>query len=606
MRFLKAISILGFAAIIYTTFIISREYPNVTTTGKEEYFLWVSLFFTGISVAALRFLKSIKFTLPDACMMGLIAYTVINFVFSGSIAYSRLLLFLLLGILYFNSRIIISFYPGVIKSIVFFILVAGIAESIIGICQIYGLTVSNHSLFRATGTFYNPGPYGGYLAIVFAIALWVITSKYKASAQLFSRIYKIRQMPPDDIFSAVLFITAIIAVLTCIIVLPATMSRSAWMAVIAAAIYITAVNTDIFHKFIPAGRATGKRVALYAIILLVLITSGVGFYKLKQDSADGRALIWKITTHIIEKKPVTGVGLERFRTEYADAQAAYFEHNHDEKELYVAGNPESAFNEYLQLAAEGGLVGLIIFCIIIGYSLKDLIRKRSLLCGGMIALLVFALTSYPFHILPIVILLAIFTAAGNTNEDIKGTILSKIIFGLIICGSTAYFIIAIPVWNTRYQALREHKSIQAFYRLQLYDDILKDYSEVYLPLRDEESFLFEYGHSLNKSKHYEESNRILSQGIKLSNDPMFYNIMGNNYKNLGETDMAASYYNKAFNIVPNRVYPLYLLAVMYDELGDTVNAVNAGRRFLSVTPKVHSPATSDMANEVNEIISKYE
>ena len=44
-----------------------------------------------------------------------------------------------------------------------FILYGGI-EAVWGIRQVYGFTYSNHSLYALTGSFYNPGPYSGYLA----------------------------------------------------------------------------------------------------------------------------------------------------------------------------------------------------------------------------------------------------------------------------------------------------------------------------------------------------------------------------------------------------------------------------------------------------------
>ena len=50
------------------------------------------------------------------------------------------------------------------------ILLGGI-EAVWGICQILGVTFSNHYLYSITGTFYNPGPYSGYLAMVFPVCL---------------------------------------------------------------------------------------------------------------------------------------------------------------------------------------------------------------------------------------------------------------------------------------------------------------------------------------------------------------------------------------------------------------------------------------------------
>lgn len=61
-----------------------------------------------------------------------------------------------------------------------FILYGGI-EAVWGIRQVYGFTYSNHSLYALTGSFYNPGPYSGYLAMIFPVCLheWLERKEHK-------------------------------------------------------------------------------------------------------------------------------------------------------------------------------------------------------------------------------------------------------------------------------------------------------------------------------------------------------------------------------------------------------------------------------------------
>ena len=51
------------------------------------------------------------------------------------------------------------------------LLLLGGLEAIEGFRQLYGLEVSNHSLYALTGSFYNPGPYMGFLAVVLPVCL---------------------------------------------------------------------------------------------------------------------------------------------------------------------------------------------------------------------------------------------------------------------------------------------------------------------------------------------------------------------------------------------------------------------------------------------------
>ena len=54
---------------------------------------------------------------------------------------------------------------------VFFVL-TGIIEAIWGLGQLYGVVLSRHGQFLLTGSFYNPGPYSGFLATIFPIAFY--------------------------------------------------------------------------------------------------------------------------------------------------------------------------------------------------------------------------------------------------------------------------------------------------------------------------------------------------------------------------------------------------------------------------------------------------
>ena len=52
----------------------------------------------------------------------------------------------------------------------------GAVQALLGLGQIAGLYPSGHSLFVLTGTFYNPGPYSGYLAAILPVALYRMLS----------------------------------------------------------------------------------------------------------------------------------------------------------------------------------------------------------------------------------------------------------------------------------------------------------------------------------------------------------------------------------------------------------------------------------------------
>ena len=95
-------------------------------------------------------------------------------------------------------------------------------------------------------------------------------------------------------------------------------------------------------------------------------------------SADGRLLMWKVTGKAIAGHPVTGTGLGGFPEAYAEMQGQYFgTEEATDKEKRVAGCPEYAFNEYLQIGLEQGIGGWIVFVSWLGSMMYYGIRNRQ-------------------------------------------------------------------------------------------------------------------------------------------------------------------------------------------------------------------------------------
>ena len=124
----------------------------------------------------------------------------------------------------------------------------------------------------------------------------------------------------------------------------------------------------------------------------------------------------------------------------------------------------------------------------------------------------------------------------------------------------------------------------------------------YPVLKHDFKFLFEYGHSLHKTGRYEESNAILKQGTEHSADPMFRNIMGNNYLALKQYNYGAAAYLQAYYTCPNRVYPLYLLTKLEAGRGDTTMMNYYGHILLGKRPKVSSFAVDEMKFEIRKML----
>ena len=90
------------------------------------------------------------------------------------------------------------------------------SEVCLGLSQLLGYRSSNHFIFNITGSFTNPGPYGGFLAIsIILLTAYSITYKNDQAQNLISKL--------------LYWSTSIIAIVA-FIILPSTQSRSAILA----------------------------------------------------------------------------------------------------------------------------------------------------------------------------------------------------------------------------------------------------------------------------------------------------------------------------------------------------------------------------------------
>jgi tetratricopeptide (TPR) repeat protein len=355
-------------------------------------------------------------------------------------------------------------------------------------------------------------------------------------------------------------------------------------------------------------------------------------YYLKKDSADGRVLIWKISLQMMARHPL-GVGIGNFSGSYGEEQAAYFTSDHaTEQEQNVAGYPEYGFNEYLQIGVEQGIISLMLWLSMMGYSLYMGIRRRRIAStASLVALLIASFASYPFSVLPFLIVM-IFLLADIHHSKIQECLLqakrksrnSKTDESKIQDCSTIFrfmnsrirrweqwmvmllglCIIVGCLYNRypTYQAYREWNRAKLLYHENAFETAIEAYTPLYPLLSDRVSFLFEYGRNLSQTGHYVKSNAMLQKAMRMSCDPMLYNVMGKNWQALKMYSQAESCLLKSVQTVPGRLYPWYLLARLYEEMGLHDKACEMATIVLAKEPKIQSTAVQEMRKEMQMII----
>lgn len=457
------------------------------------------------------------------------------------------------------------------------LVVLGGSEAILGLRQLYGFATSGHSMYALTGSFFNPGPYSGYLAMILPVCLyqWLVCGRRGGR------------------------VVAGGVMLLILCVLPAGMSRSAWLAAGVSCLCVYAWHMDWTDKFRLLWQQQRQRVVMVVVGgFCVLLLAGYLLFVLKPDSARGRLFMWKITCRAIAEKPLTGYGIHNFAAAYGNAQETYFAAgDYEPWEERVAGSPEYAFNEYLQAAVELGIPLAVCLLVVVVLCLYRGVRKgRYGICGAILSLMIFSFSSYPLQ-LPVFIV----TSGGLLVACLSGADRWQWLGVAVLVGIIGGFRLKNDLQVE--QACREWMNARVLYSAGAYQSAEKEYGRLYPLLRDRASFLFEYGHGLHKQQQFSKSNRILKEALLRSCDPMILNVIGKNYQQMGDCLSAEDWFIRSTHRLPGRIYPYYLLAKLYAEpsFRQPDKFEKMKRMVLTKEPKVHSTAIRQMREEIKKI-----
>ena len=445
-------------------------------------------------------------------------------------------------------------------------------ESVLGIMQLHGIAVSHNSMCPMTGDFANSGPYGGFLAVCIAV-VFAAAWRWRDSVNLYDRI---------------LFWLSSVSGCLGIVVLPASMSRAGFVALVVSAVAFALIDTESKSYF-------KSHKWLILSVVAVAFVVGAGAFCLKKDSALGRFHIWEMELRAIADKPLTGHGFGKALGAYGDAQAEYFEaEERSQERVRIAGCPEYAFNEYLRMGMEFGILGLLLSVAVIVLGTTMLCRSDSSLTFGLVAWGTFAMASYPLDVWQLRLLLAVFLGAAVGLNMKVGKRTRLILASTFIVIATGLMLIWLPENRQRKYAEGKWLEDRRFTNFGIFDGMADRLAILYPQLRRNFRYLYDYGYALHKECRYEESNVILREGALISSDPMFYNIIGKNHEALGDYELAERNYIHAHNMVPSRLYPYILLMEMKERQGNTEQALAYARKALSLPVNERNMSMRDL------------
>ena len=142
-------------------------------------------------------------------------------------------------------------------------------------------------------------------------------------------------------------------------------------------------------------------------------------------------------------------------------------------------------------------------------------------------------------------------------------------------------------------------------RRKAYEAAWEVYEPLYPLLKHKPEFLFEVAQCLSKTGRYEKANGYLERAVLLSSDPMLYYVMAKNEQCLGEYRQAEKHLLHAIDILPERIYPYYLLMNLYTEPSyfQPTKLKMAIDSVLTKKPKVESSAIKEMKEKARSMLN---
>ncbi|HTO16359.1 MAG TPA: O-antigen ligase family protein [Edaphocola sp.] len=378
----------------------------------------------------------------------------------------------------------------------------GVLQAFYGLLQFIGKYSSNHNFFAITGSFDNPAGFAAVLSLLFPIGVyWCIKSKRFEQRLIFFSV------------GLVVFLLIISG------------SRSGLLAVAISSLIIFAIEFQLLSKI-----QNLKNLKLYFIPTFIILFISLFFlFKWKPDSANGRLLIWKVSTEMIKEKPLFGYGYKGFQANYMDFQAQYFQKNPQSKFKHLADNIIHPFNEFIKITVNFGICGLLLYLSLLSLILWKLFKSKhslkSILLGCYTSFIILSSFSYPLHYAPIWLLFGhlTFVLFSAWLPGKKLSLLTRIpIIGVCLLGVS---FITFKMNNELKWKDIAVKSFQGKTKL-----MLPNYAKLYPNMRHNELFLYNYGAELNVAGQYKESIMLLNECLSKYNDYDLQMLLADNYQ----------------------------------------------------------------------------
>lgn len=520
-----------------------------------------------------------------------------------------------------------------IKVLHYGIISLALLECMICISQYSGLLKSPNRYFEVTGSWLNPNVTAMFLAM--ALPLYFISIKVNRKSQ---RIL--------SVFGCIVIVIVLI-ILQC---------RSALVGSFAS--FLVFYWKHLSLKLRNAAKNRTSLITILIVFLCVLAAVLVNLYKQKKDSADGRLLVWELSLKMIPERPIYGFGYGNFEKHYNRRQAEYFREagTASIKKEANAAHVNMAYNEFLQNAVEGGMIGFTLFTALLlsllllsvpkkvlseklslkedylreGASIEDKPGIYKASHAGIAAFASMSLMNFTVEAIPVMCLFLVYGSFLTANSDFtaRNSLLSFLGYKKNHCLSTEVHkgkkilrpSLLIPILISfilgccflaadtlsKSFADAQNKKAKILAARGKKKQSMRILSKLAAPLREYPDYWENYGNVLFQEKRYEEALEKYLSGIKFSSEPELYMRAGYCIEKMGNKRKAARYYRFAKYMEPKKLTPRYAIMALYYNNHNYAMAAEEARTLLQVDVRIRSRKAMVYRKRAEKVIKRYQ
>lgn len=558
-------------------FIINENFNSDFPLNRNGYaFYFICFLFIRISFEVCNKDYRYNLDIPDVLLIILTGYILLSDIQANYLNFSQKFLIISIPIFWFYIKLFVNSTQKVFFLLKWFI-VFSLFQALWGMCEVYKYFHEALPQYIVKGIFINKNIYGCFLSLIFPFCIWFIYVSKQRNRKI-------------------IYLIIAIVILTCILL---SQSRSAILGLCISIVYLLI--------YLSWKRLSLKNnVIVWGISFIVVLGLSYWLFNLNPDSAKGRLLIWKISLNTFKENILTGNGPGSFSVAYINGQEQYFrDSDFTDKDIMLADQPPFAFNEYLQIVSEWGLIGFILFSLWVFTSLyygNPRSKYYLPLILSIITCFIFAFFSYPFRILSVLFIILMNMALlssvnNNTKIQVARKKTSKY-FILFYCLFTLYhsmdYMKFTHIYNKYIHTINQENLISQ-------TSNLVEYEKFYPYLKKDHYFLFNYACLLKKSNYLYKAEVMLKEALKYSNDSQVLNLLGLIYKKQNKNVLAEECFWRSHYRVPNRFTPLYHLMTLYYDTSQTKKAKELAEIILNKEIKIESMEISYMKNHARII-----